>query len=162
MGERNERKGSGDMSEINRQEDYIKRADAVEVVSDIYRISSLLSGGSDRRDDWIDKAEKAFDNVSSANVVEIKSPEHGYMWICPECGLDSHSDFNKCPRCGWIREDKKDNLEYLQTYLRLKECTKDNQTVLSGAFKKGIIEELSDKGYIDFDKKSGVITKLNH
>ena len=24
----------------------------------------------------------------------------GEMLICPECGLDVHSDFKKCPRCG--------------------------------------------------------------
>lgn len=26
--------------------------------------------------------------------------ENGKMLICPECGLDFHSDYRKCPRCG--------------------------------------------------------------
>lgn len=34
----------------------------------------------------------------------IDRPDHGYMWICPECGLPVHSDHEKCPRCGWVRE----------------------------------------------------------
>lgn len=24
----------------------------------------------------------------------------GYMLVCPNCGLDVHSDFESCPRCG--------------------------------------------------------------
>ena len=28
----------------------------------------------------------------------------GYMWICPKCGLEAHSDFKTCPRCGYVRE----------------------------------------------------------
>ena len=34
---------------------------------------------------------------------ERKKPDHGYMWICPECGLEVHSDFVRCVRCGWER-----------------------------------------------------------
>lgn len=34
---------------------------------------------------------------------ERKTPDHGYMWICPECGLEVHSDFRRCVRCGWDR-----------------------------------------------------------
>ena len=30
---------------------------------------------------------------------------HGYMWLCPECGLSVHSDFAKCVRCGHERHD---------------------------------------------------------
>ena len=26
--------------------------------------------------------------------------DHGYMWLCPSCGLAIHSDYNKCVRCG--------------------------------------------------------------
>lgn len=33
-----------------------------------------------------------------------EKPDHGYMWICPECGLVVHSDFWKCVRCGWERQ----------------------------------------------------------
>lgn len=29
-----------------------------------------------------------------------KGTEHGYMLVCPNCGLDVHSDFESCPRCG--------------------------------------------------------------
>ncbi|MBP5420857.1 MAG: hypothetical protein J6Y78_00290 [Paludibacteraceae bacterium] len=29
-----------------------------------------------------------------------KGTEHGYMLVCPNCGLDVHSDFKTCPRCG--------------------------------------------------------------
>ena len=26
--------------------------------------------------------------------------DHGYMWLCPHCGLPVHSDFEECLRCG--------------------------------------------------------------
>lgn len=29
-----------------------------------------------------------------------KGTEHGKMLTCPNCGLDVHSDFKYCPRCG--------------------------------------------------------------
>ena len=29
--------------------------------------------------------------------------DHGYMWLCPECGLAVHSDYTRCVRCGWER-----------------------------------------------------------
>lgn len=46
------------------------------------------------------KAEGA--RIPSAQP-ERKKPDHGYMWICPECGLEVHSDFARCVRCGWER-----------------------------------------------------------
>ena len=32
----------------------------------------------------------------------------GMMWTCPECGLEVHSDFGKCPRCGAERRGDSD------------------------------------------------------
>lgn len=37
--------------------------------------------------------------------------DHGYMWICPDCGLVVHSDFKKCVRCGHKREDERSRSE---------------------------------------------------
>jgi lipopolysaccharide biosynthesis regulator YciM len=31
--------------------------------------------------------------------------QKGYMWDCPKCGLKNHSDFKKCPICGYERHD---------------------------------------------------------
>lgn len=31
--------------------------------------------------------------------------QKGYMWDCPKCGLENHSDFKKCPGCGYERQD---------------------------------------------------------
>ena len=42
------------------------------------------------KDVW-EKAEKA---------LKQKPTTHGYMLVCPNCGLDVHSDFESCPRCG--------------------------------------------------------------
>ena len=44
----------------------------------------------------------AIEGLPSAEP-ERKKPDHGYMWICPECGLEVHSDFRRCVRCGWDR-----------------------------------------------------------
>lgn len=46
--------------------------------------------------------EYMLNGVPSAEP-ERKKPDHGYMWICPECGLEVHSDFTRCVRCGWDR-----------------------------------------------------------
>jgi len=35
-----------------------------------------------------------------ANLKAIEQEPRGKMLICPECGLDVHSDFKTCPRCG--------------------------------------------------------------
>lgn len=29
--------------------------------------------------------------------------DHGFMWLCPKCGLPVHSDYEKCVRCGYER-----------------------------------------------------------
>lgn len=34
------------------------------------------------------------------NIIAKYKTENGKMLICPECGLDVHSDYKKCPRCG--------------------------------------------------------------
>lgn len=37
------------------------------------------------------------------NLPSVRPQEpttHGYMLVCPNCGLDVHSDFKTCPRCG--------------------------------------------------------------
>ena len=62
---------------------------------------------------WTDsESEIAERNQWQADVNAIMSvpsvqPEyktdHGYMWICPTCGLIVHSDFDKCVRCGHER-----------------------------------------------------------
>ena len=33
-------------------------------------------------------------------IIDKYKAENGKMLICPECGLDVHSDYKKCPRCG--------------------------------------------------------------
>ena len=33
--------------------------------------------------------------------------DHGYMWLCPHCGLPVHSDFEECLRCGIKRQSAK-------------------------------------------------------
>lgn len=33
-------------------------------------------------------------------ALEQEPTTHGYMLVCPNCGLDVHSDFKTCPRCG--------------------------------------------------------------
>ena len=32
--------------------------------------------------------------------------DHGYMWLCPECGLAVHSDYDRCVRCGHERREQ--------------------------------------------------------
>ena len=54
-------------------------------------------------------------------VYAEKGTEHGKMLVCPNCGLDVHSDFENCPRCG---KRIKDILKCKDCrYLSLEKCT---------------------------------------
>ena len=69
------------------------------------------------QDDWRDP-ERALVHITgiwaeidNAPTIEHEQSDyktdHGYMWICPDCGLVVHSDYKKCVRCGHEKEDKK-------------------------------------------------------
>ena len=64
------------------------------------------TGKAEHRDLWhYEQALTEIKEMLEADVVEVKKPDHGYMWICPKCGLDVHSDYGGCIRCGWMRDD---------------------------------------------------------
>lgn len=44
--------------------------------------------------------EKIADAVVRKLADRKTEPTHGKMLICPYCGLEVHSDFDHCPRCG--------------------------------------------------------------
>ena len=48
---------------------------------------------------------------TSPNEIDTYKTDHGYMWVCPDCGLVVHSDFKKCVRCGHKREDERSRSE---------------------------------------------------
>ena len=45
------------------------------------------------------------------DILDLPSvtPTHGKMLVCPNCGLDVHSDFENCPRCGERMKNETDN-----------------------------------------------------
>ncbi len=43
--------------------------------------------------------EQTINKLTKA-ISEQEPTTHGYMLVCPNCGLDVHSDFESCPRCG--------------------------------------------------------------
>lgn len=43
--------------------------------------------------------EQTINKLTKA-ISEQEPTTHGYMLVCPNCGLDVHSDFENCPRCG--------------------------------------------------------------
>lgn len=43
-----------------------------------------------------------------ADTPQTEGLTHGYMWVCPKCGLDVHSDFATCVRCGEPRPKQTD------------------------------------------------------
>ena len=79
------------------ERDLIDRQAAIEAVEKLY--------------DWLDESD--FDMVLDCvkNIPSIPSehkterPDHGYMWICPKCDVEVHSDFDGCPHCGFTRAD---------------------------------------------------------
>ena len=52
---------------------------------------------------WMPLPEPYQENENDLNPSDWKT-DHGYMWLCPECGLAVHSDFTECVRCGHKRE----------------------------------------------------------
>ena len=40
------------------------------------------------------------DDIKNLKALPSVTPTHGKMLVCPNCGLDVHSDFKYCPRCG--------------------------------------------------------------
>lgn len=59
--------------------------------------------------EFFDMAIKALEQLTSYEqtinkltkaISEQEPTTHGYMLVCPNCGLDVHSDFESCPRCG--------------------------------------------------------------
>lgn len=50
---------------------------------------------------WVSCQEKWIEALDMAiKALEQEPTTHGYMLVCPNCGLDVHSDFESCPRCG--------------------------------------------------------------
>ena len=82
-------------AEPERTQDAIDRQAAIEAIADTlkYEDYGFLS----------DELESVINNVPTADVVKVRKPDHGYMWLCPECGLEVHSDYDRCVRCGWER-----------------------------------------------------------
>jgi len=73
--------------------DTIYRQAAIEVADAVWSVTG---------DKNVAKVWDQLKDLPSAEP-ERKKPDHGYMWICPECGLEVHSDFVRCVRCGWER-----------------------------------------------------------
>ena len=81
--------------------DLIKREDAIKAIE---KLPNAYNG-------WSDAYDKAYiigtlEDPTIVPSADRPKPTHGYMWICPECGLDVHSDFDRCVRCGYERADR--------------------------------------------------------
>lgn len=37
-------------------------------------------------------------------IEALQEQSRDCMWVCPNCGLDVHVDYNRCVRCGERRE----------------------------------------------------------
>lgn len=59
-----------------------------------HELSDMWSGGIDAALDII---------IAVPSAQPDYKTDHGYMWLCPECGLAVHSDYTSCVRCGWER-----------------------------------------------------------
>lgn len=52
---------------------------------------------------WLDQEDFMCDNFDAVETIEILPTDD--MWICPNCGLEVHTDYDRCVRCGERRED---------------------------------------------------------
>lgn len=68
------------------------REEAITILECTMPNSSIRCGASD------EEIEEAM--MIAIEALEQEPKTHGYMLVCPNCGLDVHSDFESCPRCG--------------------------------------------------------------
>ena len=79
--------------------------------------------------------------------------DHGYMWLCPHCGLPVHSDYEECLRCGIKRQSAQPefardiNVPCTETAERTAKPSQNvpNDDLIS---RKAAIDLLLDKGMI--------------
>jgi len=72
-----------------------------------YKIHGKIETYSQYNEAWqdaLDRAEGAIFNLPSVQPEPQYKTKHGYIWLCPKCGLLVHSDYIKCVRCGHNRE----------------------------------------------------------
>lgn len=69
--------------------DLIERDMALEKMADY-----VASGYADSAEDF-----EEYSRII-CQLPPVTPQNHGKMLICPSCGLDVHSDFKYCPRCG--------------------------------------------------------------
>lgn len=60
-----------------------------------------LSGYSDRL--WRNAYERGKQDARIECLRTDYQTDHGYIWLCPRCGTEIHSDFDRCVRCGYER-----------------------------------------------------------
>ena len=95
----------GSSSEM-KQVDLIDRQAAISHVDDIPYIKEHPKVGLLWKA-WIESLPSAQpDHLREATKKVDYKTDHGYMWLCPECGLAVHSDYDRCVRCGHERREQ--------------------------------------------------------
>ena len=127
--------------------DLIDRQAAIDAVenTDWYHIGKtgeLVHGANSQEHEPLYKAKDiyaALERLPSAQPELTENwwkTDHGYMWLCPHCGLPLHSDFEECLRCGrkrpsaqperkkgkWKKVNPKGVLHFSDTYKACDNC----------------------------------------
>lgn len=93
--------------------DLIERWEVIELLSD-RRCNTNCFDESGQK--VYEELSKAIESIKALPSAQPKLPEnwwktdHGYMWLCPHCGLPVHSDFEECLRCGTKRQSAQPEL----------------------------------------------------
>lgn len=89
----------------------ISKASVCDILADIYPTDGEKVVA-------VKEIDKAYEAIQQLPSVHPKLPEnwwktdHGYMWLCPHCGLPVHSDFEECLRCGTKRQSAQPEQKY--------------------------------------------------
>ena len=86
-----------------------------DTTSDCISRQEAIDAALSAADDWDGGCNKSRDKYITNALLDLPSvhpkfPEnwwktdHGFMWLCPHCGLPVHSDFEECLRCGIKRQ----------------------------------------------------------
>ena len=74
------------------------REEAIKLIEHI----SIAFVPTDQYGDYDDP--QPYEEALEMAIEALQEQSRGCMWVCPNCGLDVHVDYDRCVRCGERRE----------------------------------------------------------
>ena len=120
-------------------------------------LGSLLVKMAIHMEDLQRKVDSQAEYIKTLNADRKTEPQRGYMWKCPKCGTENHSDFESCPCCGWNRIEDEPQTEVKGSERWLKSSEQSDAPILTASGWKRIKETMPECRLILFDDDGNYI-----